>query len=136
MCRSQIKNRYPLSFMDMMKNIDNKKKEMLSEEIMYNKFKKNYCIEMEKQGFSDAKMLVRKLWKSAKGVDKQYLIEKYVHVPELYKDNDCIYRDREGKRLEARVTYVDMSVKPYSYEIMLKNDGRFVTTERDRLLAM
>lgn len=107
---------------------------MTPEEYMYAVFKKNYYKEMDRQGYPEAKTLAKGVWKTSKGVVKQALIEKYVHVPELKKGDACSYKDKNGKFLPAKVTYVDMTIEPHSYEIVI-NENRYVTTERDRLIA-
>eukprot|EP00892_Ulva_mutabilis_P005319 jgi/Ulvmu1/3159/UM015_0199.1 len=51
----------------------------------------------------------------------------------LQKGDDVWYRHRSGVWMEGRVTYVDLSLDPPSYQVETKPDGTTRDTERPRL---
>jgi hypothetical protein len=57
-----------------------------------------------------------------------------IHPKELKVGDICKYKDRNGKTLKVSVTYIDKTIEPYSYEVVVKD--RYITTERDRLILI
>lgn len=57
-----------------------------------------------------------------------------INSRELQVGDVCKYKDKNGKNLRVSVTYIDRTIEPYSYEVVLKD--RYITTERDRLILI